>query len=247
MNIMASREIVFRSPEDLSPHPNNPRTHSPDQKEQLRSSVSRFGWVSPLVVDEDLTILAGHGRWEMAVDNHMEEVPTLQVLGLTDEEKRAYIIADNRLSENADWDIPMLMSELEWLSGHAIESDTLGFSDADILGFHSQVDDTGFSDPEQSTSNHGGRAPRIESTTEPTQLQPDDSPYVRQTDTLGGPSADVAETLVPFSLMLPLEDRERVFAVLNHVRGEGNMSLAEALMVVVDSFDAQSDDADAEE
>lgn len=228
--------VVWSVTEDLSPHPNNPRIHSDHQLEQLYASIARFGWVCPIIVDEDLTILAGHGRWQMAVKNNISPVPTIQITGLSESEKRAYLLADNRLSENAEWDVERLLSEIDYLSGAAIEADTLGFSDADILSYQSMIDDTGFTEPVDAPSPpanvassvaSGERSAPIESSTEPTQIQrPDLHPGAEQ-------------TLVPFSLMLPVEDRERVYAVLNRVRGD-DLSMAEALMLVVDAFDADA-------
>lgn len=222
-------EIILRPPGALTPHPSNPRRHSAEQKEQLFASVSRFGWTVPVIIDEDQVILAGHGRWEMAVENGFETIPTITINDLTEEEKRAYLIADNKLSENANWDIPQLLSELEFLASHAIEADTLGFSDADILGYQSTIDDVGFVDPEYTPPR---RFSQIESMTEPTQLQ-------EGSDPTGGPSLEYAATLVPFSVMLPVDDRERVYAVLNQIRGD-DRTMAEALMVVIDSFDSGS-------
>jgi hypothetical protein len=237
MSLIRDMAVVWRSTGDLSPHPHNPRTHNEAQIEQLFSSVQRFGWTCPLIVDEDLTILAGHGRWQMADLNNIQMVPTIQVLGLSDEEKRAYLIADNRLSENADWDIPALLGELDWLSGHAIEADMLGFSDADMLAMHASIDDAGdFSDPDPAPRGGG----RITSSTEPTQLQEDADGYTRPVETAGGPSVDVAATLVPFSLMMPLADRERVIAVLNGIRGDGTM--ADALMLVINASGFEPDE-----
>jgi ParB-like chromosome segregation protein Spo0J len=242
MSVKRDMAVVWRSVDDLSPHPNNPRTHSDEQLEQLFASISRFGWTVPLIVDEDLTILAGHGRLEMAERNGIKKVPTIQVTGLTNEEKRAYLIADNRLSENADWDIPQLLAEIDFLSEHAIEADTLGFSDADILSYHSAIDDTGFvepvappSAPALSSPPESGQRERIESSTDPTQLQSD--PRTQ---------SEVAATLVPFSLMLPTDDRERAYAVLDRARGD-SLTMAEALMVVIDAFDADQQESESEQ
>lgn len=237
MSLTRDMAVVWRSTGDLSPHPQNPRTHSDAQLEQLFASIQRFGWTCPLIVDEDLTVLAGHGRLQMADLNRIEQVPTIQIVGLSEEEKRAYLIADNRLSENADWDIPALLGELEWLAGHAIEADTIGFSDADVLAMHASVDDVGeFPAPDE--RGFGGR---IQSATEPTQLQQNAGDYVGAVETAGGPSADVAATLVPFSLMLPVDDRERVYAVLNRLRGDAG-TMADALMLVIDAYDAEADE-----
>jgi hypothetical protein len=233
--------VAYQLTASLSPHPQNPRRHSDTQLEQLWASYSRFGWTVPLIVDEDGTILAGHGRWEMAMRNSIGEVPTIIKAGLTAEEKRAYLIADNKLSANSDWDIPLLMAEIEFLSAANIEPDTLGFTDADLLGYQSMIDDVMMPPaelaPEQASFR--GRPRTIESSTEPTQLQEDDSSYERPQETPGGPSYETAANLVPFSVMMPADDRERLFAAINAVKEiEGEQTTtAEALVTIIAAFE----------
>jgi hypothetical protein len=245
--------IEYRAVVDLHPHPNNPRVHSPEQLEQLFASVSRFGWTAPIIIDEDQTILAGHGRWQMCRANQIHHVPTITVTGLTAEEKRAYLIADNKLTENGQWDVPMLVSELDFLRTANFESDTLGFTDADLIGLSAQIDDADF--PEDAgTHAPGGRPGRsIESETEPTCLQGEGNPNARYDEdalTPGGPSADVAATLVPFSVMLPADDRETLFEVLNFIKGDdATITTAMAVMALIDSFnerraEEEQDDVD---
>ena len=98
--------------DDLIPYVRNSRTHSPEQIKQLRASLREFGFVSPAVIDEKHNILVGHGRIEAARLEGLREVPCVYVEDLTEAQKRAYIIADNKLSENAGWDTEMLTVEL---------------------------------------------------------------------------------------------------------------------------------------
>lgn len=112
---------------DLSPYGNNSRTHSEDQINQLKASIKEFGFTNPILIDEGAVIIAGHGRLEAAKDLGMEEVPTIMLADLTDEQKQAYIIADNKLALNAGWDESLLKIELDGLR-------TVGF-DVSLTGF----------------------------------------------------------------------------------------------------------------
>lgn len=96
----------------LKPHPDNPRTHSKKQVRKIASSIRRFGFRNPILIDEDNNVVAGHGRLLAAAELGMNDVPTLLLSGMTEAERRAYIIADNRLAECAGWDDAKLASEL---------------------------------------------------------------------------------------------------------------------------------------
>lgn len=99
----------------LAPSPRNPRTHSEKQLKQIERSISRFGWTNPILADEADRVLAGHGRLEAARRLGMTEVPVIRIEHMTEAEKRAYVIADNRLAETAGWDREMLAIELKEL------------------------------------------------------------------------------------------------------------------------------------
>jgi ParB-like chromosome segregation protein Spo0J len=96
----------------LKPYENNARTHSPEQVDKLRASLREFGFVNPILIDSDYGIIAGHGRLMAAQAEGMTEVPCVFVEHLTDAQKRAYILADNRLAELAGWNIELLQMEL---------------------------------------------------------------------------------------------------------------------------------------
>ena len=96
----------------LRAHSTNPRTHSKKQIRQIAKSIRKFGFINPILIDGENRILAGHGRLEAAKQLGMETVPTVCVEGLTEAQARAYLIADNRLAELADWDVELLASEL---------------------------------------------------------------------------------------------------------------------------------------
>jgi len=116
----------------LIPYARNARTHSPSQINQIRASLREFGFVSPAVIDADLNVLVGHGRIEAAKQEGYKTVPCVFAEDLTDAQKKAYILADNRLALNAGWDEEMLAVELSDLQGTDFDVDLLGFDDSEI-------------------------------------------------------------------------------------------------------------------
>lgn len=99
--------------EKLKPYENNARTHSEDQIEMIVNSINKFGFVSPCVIDENNMILVGHGRVEAAKRAGLAEVPCRRVTHLTDDQKKAYVLADNKLSDLGGWDDNLLQIELQ--------------------------------------------------------------------------------------------------------------------------------------
>jgi DNA modification methylase len=120
-------QIVQRKIEDLIPYVKNSRTHSEEQIAQIAASIKEFGWTNPVLIDGDNGIIAGHGRVMAARKLKFKEVPTIELKDLTETQKKAYIIADNRLALNAGWDNEMLMLELKELSESDFSLDLLGF------------------------------------------------------------------------------------------------------------------------
>lgn len=116
----------------LQPYENNARTHSPEQVEQIVASIREFGFTNPILVDEQRRIIAGHGRLLAALEMGMEEVPTILVPGLSDAQRRALILADNKLAENAGWDVKLLVSELRALQDDDFDLGLLGFSSQEL-------------------------------------------------------------------------------------------------------------------
>ncbi len=120
---MPSSQIEYLVPEDLAPYSRNARKHSKKQVQQIAASIEKFGFTNPVLIDEDRLILAGHGRVKAAKLLELESVPCLRLLNLTTGQKRAYILADNKLAENAFWDYDLLADELEFLLEHPDEVD----------------------------------------------------------------------------------------------------------------------------
>src|SRR5262249_37919067 len=108
--------VEKRAVDGLKLNPRNARTHSALQVEQIAASVREFGFITPMGVDEDGMVLAGHGRLLAARHLDLTEVPTIEVKHLTAERKRAFMLADNRLAELAGWDDETLTAELQELS-----------------------------------------------------------------------------------------------------------------------------------
>src|SRR5262249_17058997 len=114
------------------PYPRNARTHSKKQIRQIASSIRRFGFTNPVLIDDDLSIIAGHGRVEAAKQLEMTEVPCLRLSHLSAAQKRAYILADNRIAEKAGGDREILAIELQSLIELEFEMDVIGFEPAEI-------------------------------------------------------------------------------------------------------------------
>ncbi len=110
---MPALRIVYKDPVQLVPRARNPRTHSARQIKQIANSIKQFGFISPILIDAKNGIIAGHGRVMAATQLGMRDVPTVQVGGLSPAQIRAYVIADNKIAENAGWDQGLLALELQ--------------------------------------------------------------------------------------------------------------------------------------
>lgn len=127
---VAAEQLLLVPVGDLVPYANNARVHSKAQISQLRASLRQFGFVTPVLIDFENNIIAGHGRVEAAKAEGMTEVPCVLVTNLTEAQRRAYILADNRLSETASWDEPTLRMELEGLTALSFDTGVIGFDAA---------------------------------------------------------------------------------------------------------------------
>src|SRR5215213_11441957 len=123
-------------PGSLRPYPRNARTHSKKQIRQIAESIRRFGFTAPVLIDRANMILAGHGRVAAAEHLGLETVPCRRIETMTEAEKRAYVVADNKLALNAGWDEEILAEELKGLLAEDVEFDieVTGFSIAEIDG-----------------------------------------------------------------------------------------------------------------
>jgi len=126
--------IVYKPICDLIPYANNSRTHSAAQVAQVAASINEFGFTNPVLIDDAGSIIAGHGRVQAAKKLAMDEIPTITLSGLSDEQKRAYVIADNQLALNAGWDLDSLRAEIELLNTKNFNIEVLGFDDDFMAG-----------------------------------------------------------------------------------------------------------------
>jgi hypothetical protein len=135
----------------LIPYARNSRTHSPEQVAQIAASLREFGFTNPVLIDETGGIIAGHGRVMAARQAGLDRVPCLRLEGLTETQKRAYIIADNKLALNAGWDEDLLALEIKDLQGMDFDIDLLGFDASEIEQYIAMADATpdGETDPDE--------------------------------------------------------------------------------------------------
>lgn len=116
----------------LVPYINNARTHSPEQLTKLRSSLREFGFINPVIIDRDYNIIAGHGRVLAAKEEGIMEIPCVFVDYLTEAQKKAYILADNRMALDAGWDEELLRIEIESLQGEDFDVSLTGFEEQEL-------------------------------------------------------------------------------------------------------------------
>lgn len=138
---MQDLKIQYKKIEDLIPYVNNSRTHSEEQVTQIASSIKEFGWTNPILVDGENGVIAGHGRILAGKKLGYTEVPTIELAGLSDAQKKAYVIADNKLALNAGWDAEVLKVEFEELQNLGYDLSLTGFSEKELKEFTVEVVD----------------------------------------------------------------------------------------------------------
>lgn len=135
-------KIQYRKLSELTPYERNARVHSDEQVEQIAKSIKEFGFANPILVDKGGTIIAGHGRYAAAELLKMKQVPTVTLDNLTDEQRRALTLADNKLALNAAWDYKLVKMEANELQSFNFDIGIIGFTENEILAFFGdQVDD----------------------------------------------------------------------------------------------------------
>ena len=138
---MSKHNIEYLNPNDLIAYENNSRKHDADQIERIKKSIQEFGFINPVLIEEDNTIIAGHARVQSAIALSLKEVPTIKITHLTENQIKAYVIADNRLAELSTWDDDILISEIDILGSNGFDIDVLGFSVDDISKMFDQTKD----------------------------------------------------------------------------------------------------------
>ena len=121
-------KIEYLPVKSLLAYEKNARTHSPDQVDQIAASIQEFGFTNPILIDEKNIIIAGHGRVEAAKKLNLQQVPVIVLHGLTDLQRRAYVLADNRIALNAGWDENLLAAELADLQDEDYDISMTGLS-----------------------------------------------------------------------------------------------------------------------
>lgn len=120
-------KIKYKKTKDLIPYAQNARAHSEAQIAQIAASIGEFGFTQPVLLDGDNGIIAGHGRVMAALKLDLEQVPTIELSHLSDDQKRAYIIADNKIAANSTWDEQMLALEIDKLKAVDFDLSLIGF------------------------------------------------------------------------------------------------------------------------
>ena len=128
---MSELKIKYLLATDLVPYENNSRTHSQQQVDQIKRSINEFGFTNPILIDEHNGIIAGHGRLQAAQELGTKLVPTITLEGLTEPQRKAYVIADNQLAMNSGWDFESLKFELELISDK-FDLSIIGFDDKEL-------------------------------------------------------------------------------------------------------------------
>ncbi|ORF01441.1 hypothetical protein BGI05_06195 [Snodgrassella alvi] len=131
--------VVYQDVKQINAYVNNSRTHTPEQINQVANSIKEFGFTNPILIDEQHNVIAGHARLEAAISLSMNEVPCIILHGLTELQKRAYLIADNQLALNAGWDLDILRAEIEALELNEFDIDLLGFDEEFIKQFNEDI------------------------------------------------------------------------------------------------------------
>ena len=126
-----AKEIVQRNVAELIPYDRNPKDHPESQVEQIANSIRQWGWTMPILIDEGGNVIAGHGRLYAAQSLEIEEVPCLIAEGWSDEQRRAYVIADNKIAENGNWNLSTYFEELQGLEGTGFDLSLMGI-DGDL-------------------------------------------------------------------------------------------------------------------
>lgn len=159
---VSSTEMKMIPVDKLVPYVNNARTHSQEQVNKLRGSLREFGFINPVIIDRDNNVLCGHGRLSAALEEGYKEVPCVYADNLTEAQKKAYILADNRYAEDAGWDEEMLRVEIEALEGMDFDVSLTGFDDQEIADLFADGESTGAEDDDFDLSDALEKAAFVE-------------------------------------------------------------------------------------
>jgi ParB-like chromosome segregation protein Spo0J len=193
---MTKLKIEYKSTKDLIPYVNNSRTHDENQVLQIASSIKEFGFTNPILVDGDKGVIAGHGRLQAAKLLNIDSVPVIELQHLTPAQKKAYVIADNKLALNAGWDIELLHLEMDGLREFNYDLSLTGFSEDDLTRLSNDVDLIRMRD----MADHSDGS-----------------------STSDGESSRHKEELFPFSVMIDHDQRETIFQALRKAKQDHDL------------------------
>jgi ParB-like chromosome segregation protein Spo0J len=130
---MSDLKVIYINKDEIKPFKDNPRLHSELQIKQIMNSIKEFGFVNPILIDEKNIILAGHGRYRASEMLNMDKIPTVQISNLTSEQKKALVIADNKITQNSEWSNDLLWQQVKELNNLGFNLDILGFDNSEML------------------------------------------------------------------------------------------------------------------
>jgi hypothetical protein len=252
MQILA-RNFQILPLSEIKPYERNSRKHSARQIEKIASSIAEYGFNAPILIDGDNTIVAGHGRFSAAQRLGLTEVPVIQLGHLTDAKRRAYIIADNRLAEDAGWDLTKLAAEVQALQVEGEDLLAIGLDDVDMSRIDIEL-------RRMAADLEMIEAPRHQPAAPPQPQPPSHQPVVQHGPTEqheptpahqapGGGEFQHAQrqayapinspqAMVPFNVLMTPERRDMVLRVLNSTKQQNGLStLGDALAFVCDALD----------
>ena len=231
---MAGLKIAYKDPKQLRPRPSNPHTHSAKQIKRIAASIQQFGFVSPVLVDGEDGIIAGHGRVEAAKLLGMTDIPTVRVDHLTPAQVRAYVVVDNKIAENAGWDRKVLAIELEELS---VE---LNF-DVTVTGFETAEVDILIGELSQDKADEADIVPEVDRS-RPAVSRPGDVWQIGNHVLLCGDALDKKS----YQALLGSQKAQMVFTnppynvpVAGHVSGKGRVKHREFAMASGEMSEAE--------
>ena len=195
--------------DSLTLYEKNANIHPDTQVDQLANSITEWGWTIPILIDENSQIIAGHGRYYAAKKLGMNSAPCITITGWSEEQKRAYVLADNKLAENSKWDDELLKAELSEILSEGYDLKLLGFEqfDFDRLQGGESMDSFYFEEDHE----------------EQTEIAPK-----KKTD----------EGFAEFALVMSFENKKQLLNKINYVKNEHEItSTEEAIMIIVSAYD----------
>jgi ParB-like nuclease domain len=212
---------VERRPiESLIEYAQNARTHSDEQINQLAASMDEWGWTIPVLIDENGEIIAGHGRLMAGKRLGYDEAPVIIATGWSDEQKRAYRIADNKLTLNGDWDASLLYTEITALGNDSFDISLLGFDEIEIARLSDDYDRLALDTPPPADGNDGADGANGS----------DDADGFRGATPI---AMDGGAQFVAFSCMVALEDRPALLDAIKSAKEEAGVEDTGAALLFI--------------